>query len=494
MEAISSENIKSVSLGLLVAVVCYGYHQYRKSFSFWSSRGVNGPTPLPFFGNFHLYMMRSIPDVDYKHGLKYGRVYGIYEGTTPVLMVWDPDIVEKVFVTEHNSFKLQMGPPSNDPLLSNQVFFLEGEELKQVRGVITSALTGSKLKQYFDQLQFDDLNGFLEKNIGQEINFSPMFHLHMLNVVSRHFYGLDLDLFNNSSNELVTAAHGFGFSATEIFIMRKFPSLVRSAMKRTRKTYDYLVKFVSYAVDQRLEQLAKSADGKLKKDLLQNMIDANLNDIQLKANSIAMIKAGFGTTQTTLCYLSYEIAKNQDVQTKVQKEIVEVLERAAKEGRSFTYEDLNQLHFLDACITEVLRLHPVDFRTFRRSTRPTTLQYNGTKIEIPFDQLVKVPLHSLHFDETLFDNPFEYKPERWQSSGGEKQAKNRSFMAFGAGPRMCPGANFAALNAKLVMVNILGRYKIDLTPKTCVDVPRGRFAAAPEDVWIKLTRRKNFQA
>lgn len=486
MEAISSvlseEVFQCICFGILVATLSYWYFEYKKNYSYWSSRGVNGPTPLPFFGNFHLYMLRPIPDVDYELGVKHGRVYGVYEGTTPVLMIWDPKIVERIFITEHSSFKLQMKSPSEDPLFSNQIFFLEGEQLKRIRGIITSALTGSKLKLYFEQIQFDDLNQYLEKNMNNEINFSSMFDLHMLNVVSRHFYGLDLDLFNNPDHEYVTAATGFGFTATIIFIMRNFPLITPLINRRMLKTHDYLTSFISYAVEQRL----KKSQEEPRRDLLQSMADAKLTDIELKANSIAMTKAGFGTTQTTLCYLSYEIAKNKLIQEKVQGEIDTVMKKAHEEGRDLQYEDLNNLPFLDACFTEVLRVHPVDFRAFRRVTSPTKIPL--TDIEVPVNLLIKVPLHSLHFDPELFEDPFTFNPQRWLNSRTEVM-KNCSFMAFGAGPRMCPGSHFASLNAKLVMINILKKNTLELSMKTCMDIPAGKFAAAPENVWIKLIPR-----
>ena len=155
-----------------------------------------------------------------------------------------------------------------------------------------------------------------------------------------------------------------------------------------------------------------------------------------------------------------------------------------RRGKEADVRRLEQLANSGCEFTEVLRLHPVDFRTFRRTSAMTKIP--STDVEVPANQLIKVPLHSLHFDAELFDDPFTFKPERWL----ELKTKNCSFMAFGAGPRMCPGSNFASLNTKLVMINVLSRYTLELTPRTCVKIPAGRFAAAPENVWIKLIPRR----
>ena len=342
---LSTENIKSLCLGMFVSLSGYFVIQYKRTYSFWSSRGVHGPTPLPFFGNFHLYMFGSIPHVDYELGRRYGRMYGVYEGRIPVLMVSDPEIIEKIFISDHSSFKLQIGSPSTDPLIANQIFFLEGEEVKRVRGVIASALTGSKLKQFFEQVKFDDLNDFLEKNSGKEVNVSSMFTLHMLNVVSQHFYGLDLDLFNNPDHELVTAALGFGFTATRVFIMRNAPFLADRMMRRVKRTnglLEFICKLCSRGTFEAVhafewsheERKGREGRGKKKKrkrkkkeekgrkkDLLQTMTDANFTDIQLKANSIAMTKAGFGTTQTTLCFLCFEMARMERSRERCRKKL-----------------------------------------------------------------------------------------------------------------------------------------------------------------------------
>lgn len=90
---------------VLVAKIVFDYIYY---FRFWSSRGVKGPFPYPIFGNVWQWMTNPVGDHDRKNMAIYGRWYGTYNGTEPVLIVSDPEIIRFVFVTEFKKFNERM--------------------------------------------------------------------------------------------------------------------------------------------------------------------------------------------------------------------------------------------------------------------------------------------------------------------------------------------------------------------------------------------------
>jgi cytochrome P450 len=51
--------------------------------------------------------------------------------------------------------------------------------------------------------------------------------------------------------------------------------------------------------------------------------------------------------------------------------------------------------------------------------------------------VVEVPTWSIHHDESIFDEPFAFKPERWLGDDAEELAKHH--FVFSIGPRMCAG-------------------------------------------------------
>lgn len=45
---------------------------------------------------------------------------------------------------------------------------------------------------------------------------------------------------------------------------------------------------------------------------------------------------------------------------------------------------------------------------------------------------------TLH-DPDIFENPLQFRPDRWLENGLKLQQMNRAFLAFGRGSRMCIG-------------------------------------------------------
>lgn len=68
---------------------------------------------------------------------------------------------------------------------------------------------------------------------------------------------------------------------------------------------------------------------------------------ELAAHAFVFYIAGFETSSTTMSYCMYEMAKNPEIQRKVQDEIDTVLER---HGGQMTYDSLNEMKYLECCI------------------------------------------------------------------------------------------------------------------------------------------------
>ena len=67
-----------------------------------------------------------------------------------------------------------------------------------------------------------------------------------------------------------------------------------------------------------------------------------------------LLLAGYDTTGTTMSYILYELALNQDCQETLFEEI-----NTAKNSNNPEYDTLQSLPYLDMVIHETLRKHPV---------------------------------------------------------------------------------------------------------------------------------------
>nr|XP_060508746.1 cytochrome P450 3A12-like [Panthera onca] len=149
-------------------------------------------------------------------------------------------------------------------------------------------------------------------------------------------------------------------------------------------------------------------------DLLQLMINSQnsketdthkaLSDLELVAQSVIFIFAGYEPTSTSLSFLVYELATHPDVQQKLQEEIDATFPNKAPP----TYDALVQMEYLDMVLNETLRLYPIAGRLERVCKRDVEI----SGVFIPKGTVVMVPTFTLHRDLDLWPEPEEFHPER----------------------------------------------------------------------------------
>jgi cytochrome P450 family 9 len=174
--------------------------------------------------------------------------------------------------------------------------------------------------------------------------------------------------------------------------------------------------------------------------------------------------AGFDTTKNLLQMTSYELAKNKNVQQELIEEVDEVL--ATLNGKPVTYEALHKMKFLDAVISESLRLWPPSPFTNRSCNKDYNLDLgNGEIVKIKSGEDIYIPIMSIHRDPKYFSDPLTFDPHRF---GDDKKDSiiAGSYIPFGYGPRVCIGSRFALMEAKLLIFNILSKFTIEVCDKT----------------------------
>ncbi|MBZ3879433.1 Cytochrome P450 3A4, partial [Sciurus carolinensis] len=182
-----------------------------------------------------------------------------------------------------------------------------------------------------------------------------------------------------------------------------------------------------------------------------------LTDLELVAQSVIFIFAGYETTSSALSFLMYELATNPDVQTKLQQEIDEALPNKAPA----TYDTLVQMEYLDMVVNEMLRLYPIVVRLERVCKKD--VEING--VFIPKGTIVMVPSFVLHRDPQYWPEPEAFRPERF-SKKNKDNIDPYIYMPFGIGPRNCIGMRFALMNLKLALVKVMQNFSFQPCQET----------------------------
>jgi cytochrome P450 family 6 len=148
----------STTLVILASLLAYLCYRYLRIYSYWSRRGVPHPTPLPFFGNTFSVTCGSEPLFEFhlKHYVQYddSQFSGYYDFERPVLVVRDPDLINRV-LTKDFAFFQDRGFPydeAKEPLTAN-LFNMSGQRWKNVRIKATSCFTTQKRKLMFSLIE-----------------------------------------------------------------------------------------------------------------------------------------------------------------------------------------------------------------------------------------------------------------------------------------------------------------------------------------------------
>jgi cytochrome P450 len=72
--------------------------------------------------------------------------------------------------------------------------------------------------------------------------------------------------------------------------------------------------------------------------------------------------------------------------------------------------------------------------------------------------VVIAPIHTHHMEE-WWDDPFRFDPERFAGERAELDRHTHAWIPFGGGPHHCLGFRFAETQVKLVMHQLLLRYR-----------------------------------
>jgi cytochrome P450 len=121
---------------------------------------------------------------------------------------------------------------------------------------------------------------------------------------------------------------------------------------------------------------------------------------------------------------------------KVMQKVKAEIDEHVGHGRLLNESDIVKLPYLRCVINETLRLYP---------PAPLLLPHFSSEactaggFDIPQGTMLVVNAWTMHRDPKLWEEPNEFKPERFEAGLGE--GDGFKYIPFGIGRRVCPGAS-----------------------------------------------------
>ncbi|XP_046991806.1 cytochrome P450 9e2-like [Schistocerca americana] len=425
---------------------------------------------------------------------------GVFAGPcTAVLLLRDTELVRHVTVRAFADF-CDHHAVSGDPLLAGSLMFLRGESWRRMRATLSPAFASGRIKDMMGLMaqvsrnMVDHIDSIIKTSkltdgpVPMEIE--DLMNRYSSDVIASTAFGHDCNSFADRNNEFYRRGKDItdfsGIRALVIIGHVLFPSLMKAlGIPFVRaSSRDFLLRLVRDAVEAR-----RRSSSSRRPDVLQLLIEARhedgtaLTDIEMAAQVMFFLLAGFDSTTNLLCFTTYLLALHPDVQARLQKELDEC--RSAATGE-ISHDDLTRCDYLDWVIAESLRLFPPVPLLDRRCGRACAV---GGGPRLRAGDVVAVPVQGLHADPLLFPRPQHFLPERFRRPD---QVPQGAYLPFGAGPRACIAKRFALMESKVALSVLLSRYSLHPVEKTPTSIrltTRGLNMTIDGGFWIGFKPR-----
>ncbi|GJU33523.1 cytochrome P450 [Tanacetum coccineum] len=498
---VSSNNEFTMAI-VTVSAVIIAILWYTLSLSSSSQSLPPGPHSLPIVG----YLPFLKPELHKQFtnlAHTYGPIFKIYLGSKLHIVINTPELAKVVVRDQDVVFS------NRDQTVAASVISYGGQDLvisnnnsnwRNLRKIFVHEVLSNKNLEACRCFRRDEVRKTIKNifsKIGTKINISEIAFLTEANVITSMVWENTYVKGTNDSDfgaelQMVSAkvAEIFGQPNLSDF----FPSLawidlqgIKREMLRQRNKLDTI--FTRIIEDRSKSNPKTSQDGfgdNTKKDFLQVLLDlknqkdpASLNLIQIKALLTDILLAGTETTATLIEWTMAEIIKNHMVMKRIQEELEEIV------GLSNIVEEshIPKLRYLDATIRETFRLHPIlPFLLPRSPSQDCTV--GG--YTIPKGCTVFLNVWSIHRDPRYWDNPLDFKPERFltfeETNKWDYSGNNLNFFPFGSGRRTCAGFPLAEKMQMFILASLLHSFDWSL--------PNGEEHDLSERFGVTLKKRK----
>ncbi len=383
------------------------------------------------------------------------------------------------------------------------VFAFEGEQWKRNRKLMMPPFVPTQLKRFFPKLQMiaerlrqrwlrlADEQAVVDIQLEFERFATDVTVLlafgHDVNTIDGHADTLqrDLRVLFPALNRRVTAAFPY---------WRYIKLPIDRVAERARDNLIAALMPIIAAARERLR--SDSARRQAPESLLEAMIAAEMSDAEdlrlteaeLFGNVITLLAAGEDTTAHTLSWMVHSLVMYEGAQEKLIHEVDNVLAPAL--GLR-SCEDTEQLKYLEGIAQECLRLKSVAPFLLLQPLEDVVIG----DVLVPSSTTIVVLTRHAAMQADAFSEPARFMPERWMRDSDSAATRcpvhqPKVSMAFGAGPRLCPGRNLALLEMHSAMSMLARNFRVTAACDPEAVQEKSSFTMMPEGLLVRLARRK----
>lgn len=391
---------------------------------------------------------------------RYGPVSKLSLFGTPTVLLAGPAANKFTFFS---SALTTRQPRSVQRILGEKsILDLHGADHRRVRGALLEFLRPDMLKMYVGRID-GEVRHHLEENWAggrTTVTVLPLMKRLTFDIISALLFGLERGAVREA---LVGDFSRMIEGMWAIPVNLPFTAFSRSlrASGRARRALEGITREKKAKL---LEHGKKEASGN--NDLITCLLSLKddhgkplLTDEEIVDNSMVALIAGHDTSSILITFMIRHLANDPVTLAAMVQEHEEIAKNKA-DGEALTWEDLTKMKFTWRVAQETLRIVPPIFGNFRRALED--IEFEG--YHIPKGWQVFWNANVTHMDASIFHEPAKFDPSRFENQSATA-APPCSFVAFGGGPRICPGIEFSRIETLVTMHYLVRQFSWKLCCK-----------------------------
>nr|QNS29942.1 cytochrome P450 [Nothapodytes nimmoniana] len=442
-----------------------------------------GPKPWPIIGNLNL-LGNTPHQALHQLSRTYGTIMQLKFGSFPVVIASSPEMAKQFLKTYDHVFCSRPATAAGKYTsynYSDMTWAPYGPYWRQARRIYVNEIFNARRLGSSEYIRVEERRAFISRLFaasGKPVVLKEHLSHYTLSSISRMVMG----------NKYFTQSESDSGDQGSIITFKEFHAMMdewfllngvfntgdwipwlsfldfQGYVKRMKALYKKWDRFHNHVISDhksRRQQSEESFDKDMVDVLLQHAEDPNL-EIRLTSDCVKglmqdLLNGGTDTSATTVEWAIHEVLRQPRIIEKARKELDRVIGRE----KWVEEEDLSKLPYIDAIIKESLRLHPL-----------ATLLAPHFSIEdcevsgyhIPRGTTILINTWSIGRDPNSWDEPEEFRPERFLLEKSDIDLAGRSFelLPFGSGRRKCPGYSLGTKMIRSTLANLLHGFDIKL--------------------------------
>jgi cytochrome P450 len=372
---------------------------------------------------------------------RYGPISSFRILNRRIYLVDDAELIKEILVTRQHSFERDSGAKLLRELVGDSMITREEPLHKERRRMLQPAFHKEQITGYA-RIMAEASQGMAETWIdGAELDIRFEMRKLTLDIVGRALFGAD---FSDSAEKMADILQRVGkrsrWLAPAFVLLEPAFDAYRRVNPRGRGIFHK----ERLELDQILRPVLQRESGNTEPGS-RSVLNLLSGEEGILDELVTFMLAGHETTASALTWAWYLLSRNPRVEAKLHDE----LENATD---PLTLESLPQLSYTALVFQEAMRLYPPALAFARRSKEEIEL----AGYVIPKGSSIFLSPYVTQRNSRYFDDPLEFRPERWLLYTGPKFA----YFPFGGGAKMCIGEPFARLEGVIALAALARRWRL----------------------------------